>query len=215
LDLVIHREQLLQKYTPQYENVIELDKQIARARKRIEVEIHQIMDMELAAIRALRTEERVLQNSIDKTINEIKELAQKEYEFSQLSRGIDDNREVYSMLLKQREEARISLSKLQKGIRISVISPAIVPADPTRPNKKLNIALALFLGMVGGLSLALFMEYFDHSISSQYELERFAELPVLGSVREVNRGKSSSQHKVRVKVTKAKLLPPKHTYEYS
>ena len=209
LDLEIQREQLIQKYTAQYDEVIKLDRQIAMSRKRIESEIQQIVDMEATSIRALRIEEGILQNLIEKTTREIKDLAQNEYEFSQLSRGIDDNREVYSMLLKQREEARISLAKLQKGVRIRVISPAIVPTDPVKPRKKINIALALILGIVGGLSLAFFIEYFDHSINSPYELERFAELPVLGSVRDININSSNYKRKINRKNATIKMLQNK------
>ena len=216
LDLEIEREQLAQKYTAQYEEVIKLDRQIAMARKRINSEIHQIVDIEATSIRALRIEEGILQNSVENTTREIKDLAQKEYEFSQLSRGIDDNREVYSMLLKQREEARISLAKLQKEIRIRVISPAIVPMDPAKPRKKLNIALAFFLGIVGGVSLALFIEYFDHSINSPYELEKYTELPVLGSVRDMKINASSHDRKIGAKITTVKMLPYKsiQTFHY-
>jgi len=210
LDLEIRREQLLQKYTPQYEDVTNLDRQIAEAKKRVEVEIRQIVDMEMATIRALKTEEEVLQNAIEKTMMDVEELAQKEYEFSQLSRGIDDNREVYSMLLKQREEARISLAKLQKGVKISIISPAIPPTDPAKPTKALNIALAVFLGILGGVSLALTIEFFDHSVNTPYELEKYSELPVLGSVRDVKRIHNPSRNQeIGAKITTVKMLSQK------
>ena len=185
LDMEIRKEQLQQKFTPKYKQLIDLEKQIEATRLKIIDEIRQIAQMEESAIRALRAEERLLAGQIDKIKNQVRNLAQNEYEFDQLSRGIEEEREIYSMLLKQREEARLSLAKLDMGIKIKVISPAITPIDPIKPKKKLNVILAIFLGIFGGLGLAFFIEYFDHTINTPDELERYAGIPSLGSVREI------------------------------
>ena len=184
LDLQLKREQLLQVYTKEYEEVINIEKQITATEKQIENEIEQIIKMEETAIEALLAEEAALQESISRTSEEIKSFAQREYEFAQISRGIEDNREVYSMLLKQREEARISLAKLQTGVRTKIISPAVVPSDPIKPRKALNIILALFFGTFLGFCLAFIVEYLNHSLSNTAEVERFTGLTVLGSVRD-------------------------------
>ncbi len=141
--------------------------------------------MEGAAIKALSAEEQVLKTQIEKIRNQIRGLAQNEYEYNQISRGIDEKREIYSMLLKQREEARLSLAKLKMGVKIKIISPAIMPTEPIKPKKKLNVILAVFLGIFGGLGLAFFVEYFDHTINTPDDLEKFAGIPSLGSVREI------------------------------
>ena len=191
LDMELRRNQLLQKFTPQYEEVVNLNREIEASKAKIENEIQQIVQMEQAGIRAMAAEERVLQNAISQTKNELKDFAQTEYEFSQISRGIDDKREVYSMLLKQREEARISLAKLERDIKIKIVSPAVTPRTPVKPRKLLNIALAIFLGLSGGLGLAFFIEYFDHTINTPEDMERYTGIPVLGSVRDIGAGKSN------------------------
>ena len=185
LDMEIRREQLLQKFTPQYKEVIDLENQIAATRLKIEKEIEQIIEMEETAVRALRAEEQILNRQIEKIKKEIRNLAQKEYQYNQISRGIEDEREIYSMLLKQREEARLSLAKLEKGVKINRISPAIVPTEPVKPKKMLNIILAIFLGLFGGLGLAFFIEYFDHTISTPEELEKYVGIDALGSIPEI------------------------------
>jgi len=141
--------------------------------------------MEETSIRALAAEESVLQNTINKIKNELGEFAQTEYEYTQISRGIDDNREIYSMLLKQREEARISLAKLERGVKIKIVSPAVVPREPVKPKKLINIALAILFGISGSLGLAFFMENMDHTIDTPNDLEKYTGLSVLGSVREI------------------------------
>ncbi|MEE4310413.1 MAG: GumC family protein [candidate division KSB1 bacterium] len=186
LDLQLRRDQLLQKYTPEYEEVVNLEQAIAATRKRIENEIDEIVSLEETAIRALKAEEEALQNTIDDLDQQIKAFAQKEYDLTQLSRGIEDNREVYSMLLKQREESRISQAKLERGVKIKVISPALVPSQPIKPKKRMNVMLGIILGMVSGLGLAFFIEYFDHSMNSPEDVEERLNLPVWGSIKAVD-----------------------------
>ncbi len=185
LDMEIRKEQLLQKFTPQYKEVVNLEKEIAATKSMIEKEIRQIVHLEETSVRALRAEERVLKQQIERIKNDIRDLAQKEFEYNQISRGIDDEREIYSMLLKQREEARLSLARLKMGIKIKVISPAVTPTEPVKPKKRLNVLLAIFLGIFGGMGLAFFIDYFDHTISTPDELERHTGISALGSVREI------------------------------
>jgi len=186
LDLQMRREQLLTRFTPQYEGVRNLDKQIAATQRQIAEEVEQIIQMETVAIAALRSEEEALQTSIAHIKQDIQNLAKQEYEFSQLTRGIDDNQQIYSMLLRQREEARISLAKMQRGVSARVISPAEPPRHPVRPRKRLNMALGFLLALFGSLAAAFLAEYFDHRVHEPAELEWRTGIPVLGSVRDAS-----------------------------
>jgi uncharacterized protein involved in exopolysaccharide biosynthesis len=185
LDMETQRERLLQKFTPQYEEVVNLNQQITATKAQIRNEIQQIIGMEENSLRALNAEEEELQAAIEKIKDEMRTFAQKEYELDQLSRGIDDNREVFSMLLKQREEARISLGKLEKGVKIKVISPAVAPLEPAKPRRKVNVALSGILGLLCGVGWALLVERLDHTINNPMELEQALGLPALGSIREI------------------------------
>ena len=185
LDLEIQKEALLQIYTPQYEEVVNIEKLIEATNTKLHNEIAQIIEMEETGIRALEAEESALQSSINQITMEIRNFAGKEYEYNQISRGLEDSREVYSLLMKQREEAGISLAKLDKGVKIKIINKAYIPTDPVLPNKKLNLILAIFLGLFVGLSLAFFMEFFDHRIDSAEELEKYTGLASLGFVRDL------------------------------
>jgi len=186
LDMEIERERLLQTFTPQYKEVIDLDKTIEITREKFKEEISGLIDMEEASIRAIQAEERMLQSMIDETKKEMQEASQDERELARFSRGIDINKEVYSMFLKQREEARISLAKLESGVKIQVISEPYAAPDPVKPEKAKNLLLSVFFGLFGGLGLAYLLNYFDHSISTPRELEDLTGLHVLGSIREID-----------------------------
>lgn len=186
LEMEIERERLLQTFTPQYKEIVDLDKTIEITRTKIKEEIDELIEMEEASIQAIQAEERMLRSMIDETRKEMLGFVQDKHELDQLSRGIGINQEVYSMFLKQREEARISLAKLERGVKIKIISKPYVAPDPVKPEKAKNVLLSIFLGLFGGLALAYALNYFDHSITTPKELEDLTGLHVLGSIREID-----------------------------
>jgi len=184
LDLQLHRDKLLQTFTPEYEEVVNLNAQIAAIENTIRSEISDIIAEEESGVRVLKAQERALQNAIGKINRDIMKITENEDRYSQLSRSIKNKTEIYSILLKQREDARFSMLKAQYGVKVRIVSPATVPMRPVKPNVLLNLGLGLFLGLVSGMALVMILEYMDRSVSSPQEVERNLSLPVLASIRE-------------------------------
>ena len=183
--LEIKHTEILQKYNKEYVEVKNIEEQIAEIRRQIKNEVEQIISAEMTAIKALNAEEKVIQDAIDRTNKEIQDFSEKEFAYSKINRGIDDNKEIYSMLLKQREEARISLTHLNDGLKIKTVSPAIVSIVPTKPNKKLIVVAGTMFGFIAALALTLVAIYFDDTLETQEEVQKFTGIPVLGTVRNV------------------------------
>ncbi len=114
--------------------------------------------------------------------DEIKGLSGKELELNRLSRGISEKEELYSLLLRQREEARLSQSKREMIVRAKVISPADVPYKPLPNNKSFKLSMVFFFGIFAGGSLAFFFDFFDHSFKSPEDVQRYLNLEVLASI---------------------------------
>jgi capsular polysaccharide biosynthesis protein len=70
----------------------------------------------------------------------------------------------------------------EKIASVSIIEPAHPPVKPVSPNTKLNILLAIFLGVSGGLGMAFFVEYMDDKIEKIEDVEETLGLPVLASI---------------------------------
>jgi len=62
------------------------------------------------------------------------------------------------------------------------VDTALVPSDPVRPKKLLNIALALLVGVILGIFLAFVQESFDHSIKGPEEVEVLLSVPALAVI---------------------------------
>ncbi|MFZ5825010.1 MAG: YveK family protein [Bacillota bacterium] len=65
---------------------------------------------------------------------------------------------------------------------VVVVDPAVVPTNPIKPRKMMNIAVAFVLGLMAATGLAFLLEYLDTSIKSPDDVSRYLGLPVLGVI---------------------------------
>jgi capsular exopolysaccharide synthesis family protein len=71
---------------------------------------------------------------------------------------------------------------LPKTTMVEIMDRAVEGAKPVRPNKPLNIALGIIIGLVVGVGLAFFIEYLDTSVKTIDDVERSLQSPVLGVI---------------------------------
>ena len=72
--------------------------------------------------------------------------------------------------------------RITKADSVEVLDYAVVPENPVKPNKKMNIAIAAVLGMMIGLFLTFLLEYLNNKIKTPNDIEKYLDLPVLGVV---------------------------------
>lgn len=67
--------------------------------------------------------------------------------------------------------------------------------SPVKPQPLLNIAIALVVGLMAGVGLAFLLEYLDNTIKNEQDIERILELPVLGSIAQIDKATESKSSK--------------------
>lgn len=72
--------------------------------------------------------------------------------------------------------------ELISGNNIQIIDEAKVPGGPFKPNKRLNVLIGTFLGLMAALGLVFLLEYMDSTIKGIDDLENTLELPVIGVI---------------------------------
>jgi capsular exopolysaccharide synthesis family protein len=87
---------------------------------------------------------------------------------------------MYDNLLQRTRETGVSAENRLSSIR--VVDKAEVPRSPARPNRMLNLLLALFGGGLSAVGLTFFFEYIDNRIKSPDEIKGHLGLPFLGLV---------------------------------
>jgi polysaccharide biosynthesis transport protein len=111
-------------------------------------------------------------------------------------------------------DAKIAYEKidveLPKTMMVEVVDKAVPGSRPVRPNKPLNIALGIIIGLVVGVGLAFFIEYLDTSVKTIDDVERSLQCPVLGVIPQnvgllVDEG-TESPHAEAYRVLRTNLL---------
>lgn len=111
-------------------------------------------------------------------------------------------------------DAKIAFEKidveLPKTLMVEVVDRAMPGLRPVRPNKPLNIALGIIIGLVVGVGLAFFIEYLDTSVKTIDDVERALQCPVLGVIPQnvgllVDEG-TESPHAEAYRVLRTNLL---------
>ena len=141
---------------------------------------------EQATLSSLQAEVEVQKSQMTDVQSKLKTLNDVEFRITRLMREASIQEVSYRKYSENLEQARIDQAMESERIsNISVVQPATLPIKPIRPRKSLNLALGLFLGILGAIGLAFFCEYVDHSIKTPEEVEDRLQLPALASIPRV------------------------------
>jgi capsular exopolysaccharide synthesis family protein len=170
----------LNQYGPNYPKVLRLQAQLKELDQLLTREKTNIVNQIESEYRAARQREILLSRALDKQKAEANQLAEKLVQFNILKREAEANKQLYEGLLQKLKEAGISAGLRSSNIR--VVDPALVPSVPSRPQKARNIILAILIGLVGGVALALLREYLDNTVKTPDDIELLTRLPSLAVV---------------------------------
>jgi succinoglycan biosynthesis transport protein ExoP len=151
----------------------EVQQDLANARKAVVDGIRQ--EYETARQRVA-----LLQDEVSRQKAEASDMAEKLVEYNILEQDAASNKQLYDGLRQKLNEAGLSAGLRSSNIR--VVDPALVPTAPSGPNRSRNILLALLVGLVGGVGLAIFREYLDNTVKSPDEIESLTGLPSLAVI---------------------------------
>ena len=94
-------------------------------------------------------------------------------------RDADTNRQLYDALLQRYKEIGVA------GVganNIAIVDPADIPIKPSSPNLPINLAIALFLGLVAAVIATIALDQVDEGLRDPAQVNRFLNVPLLGSV---------------------------------
>lgn len=108
-------------------------------------------------------------------------------QYSELTRDMEVNREIYDDLLKRREKARVSmhLDIEGQGLNYRINETAQFPRTPSGPQFSMFAAAGLFLGLAAPFGAVAGLLQVDPRIRARKQLEEDIGLPVLAEIPEV------------------------------
>lgn len=179
-DLDIQLSKALKVYKDKHPEVLKIRSQIDQVNQRIREEVQVVLRATEAEYRLAKTREDTMLQRLNAAKQEIQDLSEKEVKYGVLAREAASNQQLYDMVMKRAKET--GLSGGLEATNVSVIEDAVVPRVPVAPRKARNILLAALAGLVLGVGLAFFLEYYDTSIRTPDEVERYLGLPTLAVI---------------------------------
>jgi succinoglycan biosynthesis transport protein ExoP len=151
----------------------ELQSQILSEERKTVLEIHTNYE-------AARAREDLVSREIKGTTNEMTEMAQ----YISLKREAQRDADLYTSLYARVKEAGIAAASKSGNIR--VVDHARLLDKPTRPRRRLNLAIGFVLGLISGVVIAFVRNSLDSSIRSPEDIEKWTGLPSLTLIPRTN-----------------------------
>jgi polysaccharide biosynthesis transport protein len=159
----------------------------ARAlRARLASEVAKIGSGLETAARQQSEREADLKNALAAQRTKVLSLKESRNEVNMLARDVETAQRMYDSALQRYVVNKVDSQARQTNI--AVLTPAIAPSVPTHPKIALNVALALVVGMMLGLSVVYMMETIDARVRSRGDLEMQLNLPMLAVLDGVRAG---------------------------
>lgn len=79
--------------------------------------------------------------------------------------------------------------EIKKVDSVSIVDTAVIPEQPVKPNKKLNVLIAFGVGLMAALGLVFLIEYMDNTVKTSQDVEDILGIPVLGVIPNYEIGK--------------------------
>lgn len=194
-DLKASRAKLLQEFKETAPEIQEIDTQVKSLEESIANEVRnnrtELDDFRRRSTQVLldtlKTEFQQAsdrESKIRSAYNEQYDLAQGQntgaVQIKLLEQNIETNKGFLDNLRKQQSGNDVAAQGSDNNI--SVADYAIPDDTPVSPRRLTTVMAALFLSILFGIGLALFLEYLDDTINSTEEVENYLQLPALAAI---------------------------------
>lgn len=123
-----------------------------------------------------------------------------------LQRDVENAQRAYDAIVARLNQTKVESQTQQSNI--NVLSQATPPLTPSSPRVLLNIAIAVFVGTLLAVGLALVRELLDRRVRTTTDLVESLGLPVLGVVPKPIAGRRSAQTLMAQRVISGRLAAP-------
>jgi len=110
------------------------------------------------------------------------QLIDRRMQYEQMEKQVSQIEETHRVLSDRILQAQMARSLNLGEANISVVSPALIPTTPVKPNKKLNMAVAGVLGVFLAVGLVFVLEYLDNTMKNPDDVRKHLGLPTLGNI---------------------------------
>ncbi|MFC5480649.1 chain length determinant protein EpsF [Massilia suwonensis] len=128
----------------------------------------------------LRQREDQLREALAAQKTRVLELNRARDELGVLLKDLDSAQRAFDAASGRFSQTRIEAQAEQSDI--AVLNPAVAPAEPSGPRVLLNTLVAILLGTVLGLGLAVLLELLQRPVRASGDMQELLGIPVLGTI---------------------------------
>ncbi len=179
------------KEIPQKINVKKTDPETGKQVETEEInptysEIAQLVARKNVELAELAARKESIQGAVEQLQLELEdlqgELNGKREEDTRLQEKMEQVKKTRDILAEKLTQVQVIKSVNLSQTSLQIVSPAFPQNSPVSPRKMLNMAVALILGLMASVGLALILEFLDNTINKPEDIEHHLGLPILGTI---------------------------------
>jgi exopolysaccharide transport family protein len=168
---------LLTRYGPAHPDVQKVRAQRSDFRRQIAAEVSRVVSTLKTDFEFAQQKEASLSKSLQELTGGGQGNEQAVIKLRDLERQAQANKALYETMLTRSKEAEQQANLQTAESRI--VMPAFEPGDPSYPDKRRMLIMALLGGLGLGFAVAFLLEYIENGFTTIEELEKALQLPVL------------------------------------
>ncbi|HUP04956.1 MAG TPA: polysaccharide biosynthesis tyrosine autokinase, partial [Bryobacteraceae bacterium] len=167
-------------YTPQAQNVKDLQAQIDAYESELQGERKTVLERMRNDYETAQQRENLLQKEYDDAAAVVTKQGDQMAHYNILKREVDTDRSLYDSMLQNVKEA--SIAAALKASNVNVVDAAEVPGAPYRPSISSNASMGFFFGLCFAIGFVVLLDRADRTIQEPGDMEALLGIAELGLV---------------------------------
>jgi polysaccharide biosynthesis transport protein len=173
-------EELTTTFLDEYPEVKVLKSRMRSIEERIQAEEQRVYKSIKHEYQSAVERVTAFQNRVNVQKERALNLNERATQYKIMAREVETNKGIYQSLLERAKEIESMVGVSTSSINI--IDRARLPIFPFKPNVKMNLLLAIMVGLMAGIGLAFVLEYFADTITNPEQISDRFQIPILGVV---------------------------------
>lgn len=174
----VRLEEISARLGDQHPQVIEVRANLAEMRAKLQQEIDRVSGSVGITNQINQTREAQLRDALAQQRAKVLRLKEVRDEQTVLVRDVENAQRAYDAVFARMAQSQLESQTTQTNVVL--LNPAAEPVEASSPRLRVNLLVAVFVGTVLGIALALLREWFDRRVRSGEDLTIELDLPVLG-----------------------------------
>ncbi len=173
-------QMLLSGYGERHPAILRLDEQHKTTQERLYEELVGMRDAMVDQLAVKKSELETMENRVREARNKLRDKTLEDQKVQNALQEYNAEKQRFDKLESDYEADKMRMTTPR--LYTKVYRQATLPGAPSSPNVRLNLIGGAIVGIIAGIVVAFVYNYFDTSVKSLEDAERYLGLPVLGVI---------------------------------